>query len=108
MEARIVGNAVAPLKAMAPVHPDEVGVGAIGVIGNRRFWLRDENGRLFCSKRDGRLLQIHPEWDEASRRLALAFPDGRLVEGCVELGEQVDATIFGELRLSRQVRGGSW
>lgn len=108
MEAQIVGIAVAPVKAMALVHPDEVVVGAIGVIGNRRFWLRDENGRLFCSKRDGRLLQIHPEWDEASRRLALTFPDGRLVEGRVELGEQVDATIFGELRLSREVRGGAW
>ena len=108
MEPRIVGISVAPVKAMALLHPEEVVVGAIGVIGNRRFWLRDENGRLFCSKRDGRLLQIRPEWDEASRRLALTFPDGRQVEGRVELGDQVDATIFGELRLSRQVYGGPW
>ncbi len=108
MKARIVGIAVAPVKAMALVHPEEVVVGAIGVVGNRRFWLRDENGRLFCSKRDGRLLQIHPEWDESSRRLALTFPDGRRVEGRVEIGERVHATIFGELRLSRAVRGGRW
>jgi uncharacterized protein YcbX len=108
VEARIVGIAVAPVKAMALAHPDEVVVGAIGVIGNRRFWLRDENGRLFCSKRDGRLLQIRAEWDESSRRLALTFPDGRLVEGSVEIGEQIHATIFNELRLSRAVRGGEW
>jgi uncharacterized protein YcbX len=90
------------------VHPDEVVVGAIGVVGNRRFWLRDESGTLFNGKREGRLQQIHPEWDESSRRLALTFPDGRRVEGVVELGEPVDAIVYGQLRPSRHVSGGAW
>jgi len=108
MEARVVRISLAPVKAMALVHPDEVVVGAIGVVGNRRFWLRDENGWLFNAKKEGRLLQIRPDWDESSRRLALEFPDGRRVEGVVELGEPVDAIIYGELRPSRRVSGAAW
>jgi uncharacterized protein YcbX len=106
--ARITRISVAPVKAMALVHPDEVVVGAIGVIGNRRFWLRDENGNLFNAKKEGRLLQIRPEWDESSRCLALSFPDRPRVEGRVELGAPVDAKIYGELRLSRTVSGAPW
>jgi uncharacterized protein len=108
MEARVVGISIAPVKAMALVCPDEVVVGAIGVVGNRRFWLRDESGHLFNAKKEGRLLQIRPEWDESSRRLAMTFPDGLRVEGVVELGEPLDATIYGELRPSRRVVGGAW
>jgi uncharacterized protein YcbX len=103
MKARVVSIAIAPVKAMALVHHDEIVVGAIGVVGNRRFWLRDANGNLFNAKKEGRLLQIRPEWDESSRRLALTFPDGRRVEGLVELGEPVDAIVYGELRPSRRV-----
>jgi uncharacterized protein len=108
MAARVVRISLAPVKAMALVHPAEVVVGAIGVVGDRRFWLRDENGNLFNAKKEGRLLQIRPEWDESSRVLALTFPDGRRVDGVVELGEEVDAIVYGELRPSRRVSGGAW
>ena len=105
MEARVVRISIAPVKALGLVHPDEVVVGANGVVGDRRFWLRDPNGRLFNAKREGRLMQIRPEWDESSRRLALVFPDGLRVDGVVEVGEQVDAVMYGSLRSSRRVVG---
>lgn len=108
MAGSVVRISVAPVKAMGLVHPDEAVVGAIGVVGNRRFWLRDENGKLYNAKREGKLLQIRPEWDESSRRLALTFPDGRVIEGAVELGEPVDAIVYGELRPSRYVSGAPW
>jgi uncharacterized protein len=105
MEGRVVRMSVAPVKALGLLHPSEVVVGASGVVGNRRFWLRDEHGKLFNAKREGLLLQIRPEWDESSRRLALTFPDGRRVDAIVELAEQIDAMMYGELRSSRRVVG---
>jgi uncharacterized protein YcbX len=105
MEGRVARISIAPVKALALVHPDEVMVGTNGVVGDRRFWLRDADGNLFNAKREGRLLRIRPEWDESSRRLALVFPDGARIDGVVELGEQVDATMYGEIRSSRRVVG---
>ena len=48
---------------------------------------------------------MQPEWDEESRRLALAFPDGSVVEGEVELGEPFDAELYGTPHPSRRVPG---
>jgi uncharacterized protein len=103
--ARVVRISVAPVKALGLVHPDEVMLEAGGVIGNRRFWLRDERGALYAGKRDGTMMRIRPEWDEETRRLSLTFPDGDRVEGVVELGELVEAELYRLPRPSRQVIG---
>ena len=93
------------MKALGLVHPGEVMLGEGGVEGDRRFWLRDEQGALYAGKRDGSLMQVRPEWDEASRRLALTFPGGERVEGIVELGDPVDAQLYRVTRPSRRVLG---
>jgi uncharacterized protein YcbX len=105
VEGRVVRIAIAPVKALGLVHPETVSLGPEGVRGDRRFWLRDADGRLVNGKRFPRLMQVRPEWDEDSRRLALAFPDGRVVAGVVEPGEPVDATLYGEPHASRAVPG---
>jgi len=105
MAARVVRISVAPVKSLGLVHPDEVVLEHGGVPGNRRFWLRDDAGRLYGGKRDGSLMQIRPAWDEQSRRLALTFPDGAVVDGVVELGEPVDAELYREPRPSHRVIG---
>ena len=87
MAARVVRISVAPVKSLGLVHPDEAALEPGGVVGNRRFWLRDDEGRLYAGKRDGTMMRIRPAWDEESRRLALTFPDGAVVDGVVELGE---------------------
>jgi uncharacterized protein len=105
VDARVTRISIAPVKSLALVHPDEVAVEAGGVAGNRRFWLRDTDGRLFNGKRSGALQQIRPEWDESTRRLALTFPDGVRVEGVVEVGGPVDAEMYRLPRPSRSVVG---
>ena len=105
MSARVVRISTAPVKSLGLVHPDEIVLESYGVLGNRRFWLVDEDGRLFNGKLGGPMVQIRPEWDEETRVLALAFPDGRRVEGAVELGECVDALMYGHPHPSRRVVG---
>ena len=101
----MVRISIAPVKGLALVHPDEVELGPAGVAGDRRFWLLDADGRLVNGKRHGSLMRVRAEWNEATRRLALAFPDGETVEGVVELGEPVDATLWGKPHPSRRVDG---
>ena len=50
-------------------------------------------------------MQVRPEWDESSRRLALRFPDGELVEGVAQPGDPVEASMYGEAHPSRAVDG---
>jgi uncharacterized protein len=91
--------------ALRLVHPDEVELGYAGVAGDRRFWLVDREGRLANDKTHPQLLRVTPEWDEATQRLVLVFPDGRSVEGSVEPGEPVEATLYGQPHPSRAVPG---
>ena len=44
-------------------------------------------------------------WDEETRRLELRFPDGEVVEGVVEPGPRVEATLYGDPHPSRSVPG---
>lgn len=105
MDARVARISIAPVKSLGLVHPDEVLVESHGVTGNRRFWLVDEDGRLFNSKRHGPMVRVAPEWDEESRVLALTFPDGTRVDGVVELGARVDAQLHSYVLASRRVLG---
>jgi uncharacterized protein len=93
------------VKALHVVNPDEVELTHAGVVGDRRFWLVDRNRRLVNGKGRPELMRVQPEWDEASRRLALAFPDGSVVEGEVEPGEPFAAELYGTPHPSRLVPG---
>jgi uncharacterized protein YcbX len=95
MAARVAWISIAPVKALALVHPDSVELEPHGVRENRRFYLRDADGRLVNGKRQGRLVQVAPEWDERAGTLALRFPDGRVVAGEVAVGEAVTTDFFG-------------
>ena len=105
MGASVVRISVAPVKALGLVHPDEIELGPHGVVGDRRFWLVDSDGRLYNGKRNGPMVGVRPEWDEASRRLALTFPDRSVVEGTVELGDPVPAVMYGAPLPSHRVVG---
>lgn len=97
--------AIAPVKALHVVERDEVELEFTGVPGDRRFWLVDGDGRLVNDKRYPQLLRVHAEWDETTRELRLAFPDGLLVEGVAEPGEPVEAELYGRPHPSRAVSG---
>ena len=105
MEGRVVRICIAPVKSMHVVNPDEVEVTHAGVVGDRRFWLVDRDRRLVNGKGRPELMRVRPEWDEASRRLALAFPDGSVVAGEVEPGEPFAAELYGTPHPSRLVPG---
>jgi uncharacterized protein len=105
MEGRVARICIAPVKSLHVVNPDEVELTHAGVVGDRRFWLVDAHRRLVNGKGHPELMRVHPEWDEASRRLALTFPDGSVVEGEVEPGEPFAAELYRTPHPSRLVQG---
>ncbi|MFI5049596.1 MAG: MOSC domain-containing protein [Gaiellales bacterium] len=105
MAASVVRISIAPVKALGLVHPEDVELGPTGVEGDRRFWLLDAAGRLVNGKSFPQLMQVRPEWDESSRRLALWFPDGEVAEGVVDPGDPVEVSLWGEAHPSRAVDG---
>lgn len=105
MSGRVARISIAPVKALGLVHPEAVDLERGGVAGDRRFWLLDPEGRLVNNRRYGRLMQVRPDWDEATRHLSLAFPGGDVVEGVVELGAAVEPELHGLAHPSRSVVG---
>jgi hypothetical protein len=103
--ASVTRIAVAPVKGLALVHPDEVEVGPHGVAENRRFCLVDDAGRRYGLIRDGRLQTVVPDYEPASGRLALRFPDGSVVEGHVQLGDERTTDLHRRRLTVRPVEG---
>src|SRR5437868_14961702 len=105
MAGSVVRISIAPVKSLHLVHPEEIELTRSGVVGDRRFWLLDADGRLANGKRFPQLMQIRPEWDEASRRLAFELPGGERIGGVVEPGEAVATTLYRTPHPSRRVGG---
>jgi len=98
---------IAPVKGLALQHPDEVEITPTGVPQDRRFFLVNDRGKLLDGTRDGPLFGVHAECDADGTRLALRFPDGRVVEGPVELGNPA-VTAFWERPVRGRVVLGPW
>jgi uncharacterized protein YcbX len=96
---------IAPVKGLALVEVDELVLARRGVAENRRFYLVDADGLRYGLKRDGRLGLVRPAWDAARRRLELAFPDGSVVTGEVDVDGEVTTKFVGRAVTGRVVRG---
>lgn len=95
---------VTPVKGLGLHHPQEVELTARGVETNRRFYLIS-GWRLFNGKDHGPLVRIASSVENG--RLRLDFPDGRVVDGEVELGEAVSTSFWGR-QVSGQLVIGPW
>jgi uncharacterized protein YcbX len=97
----------APVKSLGLQSPDTVKVDSRGIVGDRRFYLVNQQGRLLTQREVGKLVQVQARYTTAPDRLKLVFPDGRIVEGEPELGRAIGTVIWG-----RRVRGhivdGGW
>ena len=105
MNVRVAWLAVAPVKGLALERRDEVRLEPYGVADNRRFYVVDADGRRYGLLRDGRLARVIARWSEEARRLVLVFPDGRTVDGRVELGDEVTTDFYGRDVTGRVVDG---
>jgi len=97
--------AVTPVKGIALSHPEEVEITPTGVPENRRFYLVDAGGKLWKGTRDGPLYGVRGKTDAAGEWLELTFPDGRVIEGPVELDEEAFTAFYDRPVWGRYVQG---
>ena len=102
--ASVAWISVTPVKGLALRQLDECELTELGVAGDRRFFLVDENDRLVNSKGLGVLQQIVPSYDDEAL-LTLNFPDGTTVAEQVGLNGSLDANFWGVTVPVRVVEG---
>src|ERR671930_2374627 len=96
---------IAPVKGLALVEVEELALTRDGVAEHRRFYLVDADGRRYGLLRDGRLALVRQAYDPARGRLELAFPDGSVVAGEVDVDGEVTTDFYGRPVTGRLVRG---
>src|SRR6476646_111126 len=75
-----------------------------GARGDRAFYLIDARGRMINGKHSGALNGIAAELD-ARGELTLRFPDGRVVSGSPEPGEEVQTSFHSRPRAAQLIVG---
>jgi hypothetical protein len=98
---------IAPVKGLALVRADDVKLEPFGVLENRRFHVLTEDGRFVngLTRLKRSLVEVIPSWDAESDALRLTFPDGRVVEDVVRLGEPVSTWFYRRAEQGRLIEG---
>jgi uncharacterized protein YcbX len=96
---------VTPVRSLALHHPDAVALGPHGVADDRRYLILTPDDRLFDGTKHGPLVRMRAELAHDPERLTLHLPDGRAVQGLVELGPARHVTIYRRTFTVRAVIG---
>jgi uncharacterized protein YcbX len=99
----VTGLSVTPVKATRLQSVQSISLGPDGAAGNRRFFLIDDQRRMINSKTLGALQTIVSAVN--GDRLALTFPDGRVVEGSVARGAVLETRFFSRALQAQLVEG---
>jgi uncharacterized protein len=94
-----------PVKGLRICAHGEVKLERGGVIENRMFYLVDESGSMVNGKRLGILSSVRADYDPATTRLRMTFPDGSQVCEVVELGADVETRLLSRRPTARLVLG---
>lgn len=99
---------ITPVKETALHHPARVRLDRDGVAENRRFFTVTDDDRLPDARTIPALMRLRADYDPEVERLALRFPDGRVVEGDAEgRGEQF-RTVHNRRTIVGRVVDGPW
>jgi hypothetical protein len=101
---RVSRLSIAPVRSLGLQHPESIELTETGVVEDRRFYL-EADGWIVDRISAGRLVQIAATTDPDATRLRLLFPDGRTIDGPIELGEPTETHVHGRTAVGHVVIG---
>lgn len=101
----VTALSLTPVKGTRLRNVERIRLDRHGVRENRRFFLIDEAGEMVNALRLGELQTIVSDYDDGQRRLSLTFPDGRVIEDEVRLGDELITSFYSEPFPARLVDG---
>src|SRR5450755_2520805 len=105
MAITVTALSITPIKGTRLHTVDAVDLTELGARGDRVFYIVDDRGRMVNGKVIGELQAVVADHDEASRELALTFPDGAEVRAPLVPGETVQTRFFPRTREARALTG---
>lgn len=105
MSANVAWISIAPVKGMRLQQLSQVELTSQGAVGDREFFLVDEERSMISVTRLGPLVEIVPERDPVAGTLALRFPGDRVTSGPVETGPAEEVEFDGLTLEVRPVLG---
>ena len=101
---RVTALSTTPVKGLRIAARERLELERAGARGDRAFYLIDARGRMINGKHSGALNGIVAELDGGDE-LTLTFPDGQVVSGTPEPGEEVQTRFHSRPRAARLVAG---
>jgi uncharacterized protein YcbX len=86
-------------------HPETIELRRSGAVGDRQFFLVDDEDRLISCTRTGAFVGVVAE---LTHELVLRDRSGVLCRGAVEPGDRIDAHFYGAKRVLGRVVPGPW
>ena len=105
---RVARISIAPVKCFRLSHPEEVELGAEGVLENRRFFLIGPDSERLRSSLTSWPVKVRADYDAATERLRMEFPDGDVVEGDATALSEPVRSAQGSLDIAGRVVVGPW
>ena len=103
MSVKITALYTAAIKGTRLRNVEQVELDERGAADDRKFFVADERNRMRNGKQLGSLQAVVARFEPP--RLELAFPDGSVVDGEIELGEPVSTQFFSHQVVGREVLG---
>jgi uncharacterized protein YcbX len=101
---RVTALSTTPVKGLRIAAHEQLELDRAGARGDRAFYLIDARGRMINGKHSGALNGIVAQLD-ANGQLTLTLPDGQVVSGTPETGEEVQTSFHSRPRAARLVDG---
>jgi uncharacterized protein len=101
---RVTALSITPVKGLRITARERLELERTGARGDRAFYLIDTRGRMINGKHSGVLNGIVAELD-GDGELALTFPDGQVVSGTPEPGDELQTSFHSHPRAAQLIDG---